>query len=154
MPVARALFLPLLSTREGRIGGQRPRPTRNKQTSKQANKQTNKQINLHFYKKAKHGLIGLTRSAAIEGGKHGITANALCPSYVRTPLVQEQISDQAKTHNIHENEVTENIFLRSAVIKKIIEPDEVANVVKFLCSDDARSITGANWTIDAGWTAQ
>jgi len=106
------------------------------------------------YISAKHGLIGLTRAAALEGGSHGITINALCPAYVRTPLVENQIADQAKTHNIREQDVVENIMLKSAVIKKLIEPEEIANLVLFLCSDRGASITGASWTIDCGWTAQ
>jgi len=106
------------------------------------------------YISAKHGLIGLTRAAALEGGDHGITVNALCPSYVRTPLVEEQITDQAKINGINEKEVVEKILLKSAAIKKIIEPEEVASLVLFLCSINGASITGASWAIDCGWTAQ
>jgi len=106
------------------------------------------------YVAAKHGLIGLTRTAALEGGAHGITVNALCPAYVRTPLVEKQIADQAKTHNIPEEDVVDKIMLKSAAIKRIIEPTEVASLVLFLCSDSGASITGAAWTIDCGWTAQ
>ena len=106
------------------------------------------------YISAKHGLIGLTRTSAIEGGGHGITVNALCPAYVRTPLVESQIAVQAKTHNIHEKEVVEKILLKSAAIKKLIEPKEIASLLLFLCSDSGASITGACWTIDCGWTAQ
>jgi len=106
------------------------------------------------YVAAKHGLIGLTRTGALEGGAHGITVNALCPAYVRTPLVEKQIADQAKTHNIPEEDVVDKIMLKSAAIKRIIEPTEVASLVLFLCSDSGASITGAAWTIDCGWTAQ
>ncbi len=106
------------------------------------------------YISAKHGLIGLTRTAALEGGGYGITVNALCPAYVRTSLVENQIVDQAKAHKIPEEEVVEKIMLKSAAIKKIIEPEEIANLVLFLCSDSGTSITGASWTIDCGWTAQ
>lgn len=106
------------------------------------------------YISAKHGLIGLTRTAALEGGGYGITVNALCPAYVRTSLVEKQIVDQAKTHKIPEEEVVEKIMLKSAAIKKIIEPEEIASLVLFLCSDSGTSITGACWTIDCGWTAQ
>ena len=106
------------------------------------------------YTSVKHGLIGLTRTAALEGGPLGITVNALCPSYVRTPLVENQIADQAKAHNIPEDEVIETIMLRSAAIKNIIDPGEIADLVVFLCSDRGRSVTGAAWTIDCGWTAQ
>ncbi|MCJ7622685.1 MAG: 3-hydroxybutyrate dehydrogenase [Anaerolineaceae bacterium] len=106
------------------------------------------------YVSAKHGLIGLTRTAALEGGSHGITVNALCPAYVRTPLVENQIADQAKMHNIPEEDVVEKIMLKSAAIKKIIEPKEVASLVLYLCSDSGACVTGASWTIDCGWTAQ
>lgn len=106
------------------------------------------------YVSAKHGLIGLTRTAALEGGSHGITVNALCPSYVRTPLVESQIADQAKANQLHPDEVLEHIMLKSAAVKKLIEPHEVADLVLYLCSESGSSITGACWTIDCGWTAQ
>lgn len=106
------------------------------------------------YISAKHGLIGLTRTAALEGGAHGITVNALCPAYVRTPLVENQITDQAEVHQIPEKEVIEQIMLKPAAIKRIIEPKEIADLTAYLCSDKGRSVTGACWTIDCGWTAQ
>jgi len=106
------------------------------------------------YISAKHGMLGLTKTAALEGGAHGITVNALCPSYVRTPLVENQIADQARSHNINREEVVEQIMLKPAAIKKLIEPDEIASLVSYLCSDKGASVTGACWTVDCGWTAQ
>jgi len=106
------------------------------------------------YISAKHGLLGLTRTAALEGGIHGITINALCPAYVRTPLVENQIADQARVHNLNEDEVLEKVMLKSSAIKRIIEPKEIASLVLYLCSDSGASVTGACWTIDCGWTAQ
>ncbi len=105
------------------------------------------------YISAKHGLLGLTRVAAREGGPLGITANAILPAYVRTPLVENQIADQAASRGIAEDEVIEQVMLGPAAIKRLVEPGEVAAVVAFLCSEGARSISGADWTIDLGWTA-
>lgn len=106
------------------------------------------------YISAKHGMLGLTRTAALEGGPHNITVNALCPAYVRTPLVENQIADQAKVHNMPEDEVIEQIMLRPAALKQLIEPEEIGELTAFLCSDNGKSVTGACWTIDCGWTAQ
>lgn len=106
------------------------------------------------YITAKHGLIGLTRTAALEGGEHGITVNAICPAYVRTPLVENQIADQARTHGLSRDEVIEKVMLEPAAIKRLIEPEEVADLVAYLCSEAANVITGAAWTIDLGWTAR
>jgi 3-hydroxybutyrate dehydrogenase len=106
------------------------------------------------YISAKHGLIGLTRTAALEGGGVGITVNALCPAYVRTPLVESQIADQARSRNINAEEVVSRVMLEPAAIKRLIEPDEIASLVAYLCSDAAGAVTGAAWDIDLGWTAR
>jgi 3-hydroxybutyrate dehydrogenase len=106
------------------------------------------------YVAAKHGLIGLTRVAALEGGPYGITANAICPAYVRTPLVENQIQDQARMRGLPPEEVVEKIMLEPAAIRRLIEPEEVAALVAYLCSEEASAVTGAAWTIDLGWTAR
>ncbi len=105
------------------------------------------------YISAKHGLMGLTKTTALEGGPHGITVNAICPAYVCTPLVEKQIADQARTRGIPKSEVVEKVMLATAAIKRMIEPEEIGDMVRFLCSDAARSITGVDLTMDLGWTA-
>ena len=106
------------------------------------------------YISAKHGLIGLTKTVALEVGGDGVTVNAICPSYVRTPLLESQLADQARTRGLPEQEVIEKVMLEPAAIKSLIDPEEVAALAMFLVSDDARSITGASHSIDAGWTAR
>jgi 3-hydroxybutyrate dehydrogenase len=110
--------------------------------------------NKSAYVAAKHGLIGLTKAAALEGGADGITVNAISPAYVRSALVEKQLAGQAKANNISEDEVLENILLKNASVKRLIEPQEVADLVLMLCSENSQSITGSNLTIDGGWTAQ
>ena len=105
------------------------------------------------YISAKHGLMGLTRTTGLEGGPLGITVNSICPAYVRTPLVEGQIKDQAKVHGISEKEVVEKIMLVKSSIKKLLEPSTIADVAKFLCSDAAAGITGSALVVDGGWTA-
>lgn len=105
------------------------------------------------YVAAKHGLMGLTRVTALEGAEHGVTCNAICPSYVRTALVEKQIASQAQIHGIPESEVVEKIMLAEAPIRRLLEPSEVAKLAAYLCSDDASGITGSALTIDCGWTA-
>ena len=106
------------------------------------------------YISAKHGLVGLTKTAALEGGEFGITANAICPAYVRTPLVANQIADQAKANRMSPEEVIEKVMLAPAAVKRLIEPGEVADCVAYLCSDSAAVITGAALAMDLGWTAR
>ena len=105
------------------------------------------------YVSAKHGLMGLTKTTGLEGGPLGITVNSICPSYVRTPLVDNQIAAQAKTHGISEEEVVSKIMLAKSSIKKLLEPTTIAELAKFLCSDAASGITGSALVVDGGWTA-
>lgn len=105
------------------------------------------------YVSAKHGLEGLSKVVAMEGGGKGVTSNCINPGYVRTPLVEKQIADQAKTHGIGEDEVVEKIMLQRPAIKRLVEADEVAELALFLCSDAAASITGSSHRIDGGWVS-
>ena len=106
------------------------------------------------YVSAKHGLIGLTKTVALEVGGDGVTVNAICPGYARTPLVEAQIKDQARTLGINESDVLDRVMLEPAAIKELIEPAEIAKLALFLASEDARFITGSSYSIDAGWTAR
>src|SRR5437660_5814997 len=105
------------------------------------------------YVSAKHGLLGLTRVTALEGADHGVTCNAICPSYVRTALVEKQIADQARVHGIPESEVVEKIMVAEAPIHRLLEPEEIAQLVTYLCTNAASGITGSAQSIDCGWTA-
>ena len=105
------------------------------------------------YVTAKHGLLGLTRVTALEAAEHGLTCNAICPSYVRTALVEKQIADQARIHGIPESEVVEKIMVAEGAIRRLLEPEEVAQLVTYLCTDAASGITGSAQMIDCGWTA-
>jgi 3-hydroxybutyrate dehydrogenase len=105
------------------------------------------------YISAKHGLEGFSKVVALEGGPHGVTSNTICPAYVRTPLVEGQIADQARTRRIPENEVIEKVMLTGPAIKRLIEPEEVAEVAAFLCAPEASFINGASLTMDGGATA-
>lgn len=106
------------------------------------------------YVTAKHGLEGLSKVTALEGGPHGVTSNCINPAYVNTPLVQKQIADQAAVHGIPEDEVVEKIMLTESAIKRLIEPEEVASLAGWLVSDSAGMVTGASYTMDGGWTAR
>ena len=106
------------------------------------------------YVAAKHGLQGLSKVTALEGAEHGVTSNCINPGYVRTPLVEKQIADQARTHGIPEDEVVEKIMLTRAAIKKLIEPADVGALAGFLASDAAAMVTGSSYVMDGGWTAQ
>lgn len=105
------------------------------------------------YVAAKHALEGLSKVVALEGAAHGVTANCINPAYVRTALVESQIADQAATHGIDEAEVVEKIMLARAAVKRLIEPEEVAELLAYLCSSPAAFITGASIALDGGWTA-
>ncbi|HEU5107265.1 MAG TPA: SDR family oxidoreductase, partial [Micromonosporaceae bacterium] len=105
------------------------------------------------YVAAKHALEGLSKVAAIEGAAHGVTSNCVDPGYVRTPLVTNQIAAQAALHGIAEDEVLERILLDRSAIKRLIEPEQVAALVLWLCGDHAAALTGAALPIDGGWTA-
>lgn len=106
------------------------------------------------YVTAKHGLLGLTKTVALEVAQDNITVNAICPGYVKTPLVMNQIADTAKVRGISEETVLREIILKSQATKKFVEIEEIANMVIFLCDDKASSITGAPLIIDGGWTAE
>lgn len=105
------------------------------------------------YVAAKHGLEGLSKTAALEGAPHGVTSNCVNPAYVRTPLVERQIADQAAAHGIPEDRVVADVLLQDSALKRLIEPAEVAEAVAYLCSDHASFVTGTSLALDGGWTA-
>ncbi|PBC72090.1 3-hydroxybutyrate dehydrogenase [Streptomyces sp. TLI_235] len=105
------------------------------------------------YVTAKHGLEGLSKTAALEGAPYGVTSNCINPGYVRTALVERQVAAQALAHGIREDEVVEQIMLDRTAVKRLIEPDEVAQLALWLCSPSASYITGASLPVDGGWTA-
>lgn len=106
------------------------------------------------YVSVKHGLVGLTKGIALEAGEYGVNVNAICPAYVRTALVENQIEDQARARGISPENVIEKVMLEPAAIKNLIEPEEVARMAVYLASEESRSITGSAYTMDLGWTAQ
>lgn len=105
------------------------------------------------YVTAKHGLEGLSKTVALEGAEHGVTSNCVNPSYVHTPLVDKQIKDQAATHGIPEDQVIEKIMLTESAIKRLVEPEEVGELIAFLAGPSAGMVTGAAYTMDGGWAA-
>jgi 3-hydroxybutyrate dehydrogenase len=106
------------------------------------------------YVSAKHGVLGLVKTLALEGAEHGITATAVCPCYVRTPLVESQIADQARAHGVPEDRVLEDVILERQAVKRLLDPDEVADVVAFLLGPSGRGFTGSPLVMDLGWTAR
>jgi 3-hydroxybutyrate dehydrogenase len=105
------------------------------------------------YVAAKHGMVGLTKVAALEGAEFGVTANAICPGYVWTPLVEQQINDQAKSHGIARDAVIRDVFLKNQPTRRFATVEEMGALAVFLCSDAAASITGTALPVDGGWTA-
>jgi 3-hydroxybutyrate dehydrogenase len=99
-------------------------------------------------------VLGLVKTLALEGAEHGIAATAVCPAFVRTPLVEGQLADQARAHGISEEEVLEQVILAPHAIKRLIEPDDVARAVTFLLGPSGWAFTGAPFVMDAGWTAR
>ncbi|ALG84050.1 3-hydroxybutyrate dehydrogenase [Gordonia phthalatica] len=105
------------------------------------------------YVASKHAVEGLSKVTALEGAEHGVTSNCINPGYVKTALVAKQVAEQARTHGISEDEVTEKVFLKRPAIKRMIEPTEVAELAAFLASDAAAMMTGCSYVMDGGWTA-
>lgn len=106
------------------------------------------------YVSAKHGLEGLSKVTALEGGARGVTSNCVAPGYVRTPLVEKQLVEQAAVHGIPESEVLSRIMLTESAIKRLVEPEEVASLIAWLASREAAMVTGASYTMDGGWSAR
>ncbi|GKQ40246.1 hypothetical protein ALMP_67720 [Streptomyces sp. A012304] len=107
------------------------------------------------YVAAKHGLEGLSKVIALEGGGRGVTSTCVSPGYVRTPLVDKQIADQAQAHHgISENEAVESIFLGESAVKRLAEPTEVADLILWLCGEKAGMANGSSFTLDGGWSAR
>lgn len=106
------------------------------------------------YVTAKHGVIGLTKVLALEGAADNVTCNAICPGYVKTPLVEAQIKDQAKAHNLSEEEVIEKVMLKKQAVKSFVPVDKIAEMALFLAKDNATSVSGTAFVLDGGWSAQ
>jgi len=106
------------------------------------------------YVAAKHGLEGLSKVVALEGAEHGVTSNCINPAYVRTPLVEQQVAAQADAHGLQPDEVLERIMLEPVAVKRLIEPDQVAELAAYLCGPAADVVTGSSFVMDGGWTAR
>lgn len=106
------------------------------------------------YVAAKHGIVGLTKTIALEGAEHGVTCNAICPGYVKTPLVEKQIPDTAKARGMTEEEVIQKVILEAQPTKQFVTVEQIGALAVFLCSDDAAQITGAAHQMDGGWVAK
>lgn len=106
------------------------------------------------YVSAKHGIIGLTKVLGLEGAGHNITCNAICPGYVKTPLVEGQIKDQAKAHDLSEAEVVKNVMLKKQAVKQFIPEQKIADLALLLAGEDASALTASSYVLDGGWTAQ
>jgi 3-hydroxybutyrate dehydrogenase len=106
------------------------------------------------YVAAKHGLLGLTKTVALEAAQFGVTTNAICPGYVKTPLVEKQIPDTAKARHMTEEQVIHDVILAAQPTKEFVTVEQIAGLAVFLCSDAAASINGAALSMDGGWTAQ
>ncbi|MEO5979599.1 MAG: 3-hydroxybutyrate dehydrogenase [Chryseolinea sp.] len=106
------------------------------------------------YVASKHGLVGLTKATALEGAPFNITVNAICPGYVKTPLVENQIADQAKAHGLSQEEVVSNVMLSKHSVKEFVPASLIGQMALLMASEQASTITGASWSVDGGWSAQ
>ena len=106
------------------------------------------------YVTAKHGVVGLTKVLALEGAPFNVTCNAICPGYVKTPLVEGQIKDQAKAHNMSEDEVVEKVMLRKQAVKSFVPTEKLGEIAVFLAAENATTVSGTTFTLDGGWSAQ
>lgn len=106
------------------------------------------------YVTAKHGVIGLTKVLALEGAPFNVTCNAICPGYVKTPLVEGQIKDQAKAHNMSEDEVVEKVMLQKQAVKSFVPIEKLGEIAVFLAAENATTVSGSTFTLDGGWSAQ
>ena len=106
------------------------------------------------YVTAKHGVIGLTKVLALEGAPFNVTCNAICPGYVKTPLVEGQIKDQAKAHNMSEDEVVEKVMLQKQAVKSFVPIEKLGEIAVFLAAENATTVSGSTFTLDGAWSAQ